>query len=335
MSEADLVAGVLWFGVTLYVVFGGADFGAGFWTLCAGHSRRGNHARDLIDASLEPVWEANHVWLIFVLVVLWTAFSEAFGAIMSTLFIPLSLVALGIVLRGSGFAFHHVARSDSGRLWAERFFGLASLLTPFFMGTVVGAIAGGRVPLGNATGDAVTSWLNPLSIAIGLLFVAVNAYLAAAFLITDARNHEDADLEEYFSHRAVIAGAAAGILAVVSLIALNSDSEYIYDRLTHQGLPLVLVSIVCGVGFLVILLRGARRGLRALAIAAVVAMVWGWAVGQYPYLLPEHLTIDQAAAPDSTLTAVLIVFVVAAVTVVPSLGLLYVLSQRKVLSGDR
>jgi cytochrome d ubiquinol oxidase subunit II len=333
VSEADAVAGVLWFGVTLYLVFGGADFGAGFWALIAGHGERGKRARGLIDASLEPVWEANHVWLIFVLVVLWTAFSEAFGSIMSTLFVPLCLVALGIVLRGSGFAFHHVLQTERGRKLAEAFFGIASLLTPFFMGTVVGAIAGGRVPVGNANGDPVTSWLNPLSLVIGALFVAINAYLAAAFLITDARNRADNELEEYFSSRAVVAGAVAGVLAVVSLVALHHDARFIYERLTHQGLPLVLISVACGIGFLVALMRGARRGLRVLAVAAVVAMVWGWAVGQYPYLLPTDLTINQAAAPDSTLTSVLIVFGVAGLVVLPSLGLLYVLSQRDILDS--
>ena len=164
MSEADAVAIVLWIGATLYAVFGGADFGAGLWSLLAGGGDRGRRPRELIDWAIGPVWEANHVWLIFVLVVLWTGFSSAFEAIFSTLFIPLSLAALGIVLRGSGFAFQHTARRAGGRVLAATLFGVASLLTPFFMGTVVGAIAGGRVPVGNAAGDAVTSWCNPLSI---------------------------------------------------------------------------------------------------------------------------------------------------------------------------
>src|SRR5436189_1195829 len=157
MSSADAVAGVLWIGVTAYAVFGGADFGAGLWSLLA---RRDRRVRNLIDWAIGPVWEANHVWLIFVLVVLWTGFATAFEAIFSTLFIPLSLAALGIVLRGAGFAFHHTARRDRGRSWAQALFGGASVLTPFFMGTVVGAVAGGRVPTGNASGDQIMSWLN-------------------------------------------------------------------------------------------------------------------------------------------------------------------------------
>ena len=187
MSKADAVAVVLWVGVTMYAVFGGADFGAGLWSLLAGSGSRGRRPRELIDWAIGPVWEANHVWLVFVLVVLWTAFSSAFEAIFSTLFIPLSLAAVGIVFRGAGFAFHKTAGRFRGRALAQSSFGLASLLTPFFMGTVVGAIAGGRVPVGNAAGDAVTSWLNPLSLLIGALFVATSAYLAAVFLVSDAR----------------------------------------------------------------------------------------------------------------------------------------------------
>jgi cytochrome d ubiquinol oxidase subunit II len=202
------------------------------------------------------------------------------------------------------------------------------------MGTVVGAIAGQRVPVGNAAGDPVTSWLNPLSIVIGLLFVALNAYLSAAFLIGDAKNRDDADLENYFAHRAIVAGAAAGVLAVISLVALHHDGEYIYDRLLHEALPLVLLSVVCGIAFLVLLLRGAHRGLRPLGVAAVVAMVWGWGVAQYDYLLPKQLTIDQAAAPSGTLDTIIIVFVIVAVLVVPSLALLYTLSQKTMLDSE-
>src|SRR5437764_11956300 len=172
MSEATAVAGVLWIGVTMYAVFGGADFGAGLWSLLAGGGESGRRPRELIDWAIGPVWEANHVWLIFVLVVLWTGFSTAFEAVFSTLFIPLSLAAFGIVLRGSGFAFHKTARRLEGRNIAERVFGVSSLFTPFFMGTVVGAIAAGKVPVGNAAGDAVSSWLNVTSVVIGALFVA-------------------------------------------------------------------------------------------------------------------------------------------------------------------
>jgi cytochrome d ubiquinol oxidase subunit II len=331
MSTADAVAGVLWAGVTAYAVFGGADFGAGFWSLVAGGGERGKRARELIDWAIGPVWEANHVWLIFVLVVLWTGFSSAFEAIFSTLFIPLSLAALGIVLRGSGFAFHKSARRLRGRTTAERLFGLSSLLTPFFMGTVVGAVAAGKVPVGNAAGDPVSSWLNPLSLLIGALFVATSAYLAAVFLISDARRAGAPDLERYFTDRALATAVATGALAAAGIVALHADAQYVYDGLTGDGLPLVIISLVCGAAVLVLLRRGARRGARPLAVGAVVAVVSGWGVAQHPYLLPQVLTIDAGAAPRATLTAVLIVFGAAVVLVLPSLALLFALAQRSMI----
>jgi cytochrome d ubiquinol oxidase subunit II len=331
MSRADAVAVVLWIGATFYAVFGGADFGAGFWSLLAGAGERGRRPRELIDWAIGPVWEANHVWLIFVLVVLWTGFSSAFEAIFSTLFIPLSLAALGIVLRGSGFAFHKTARRFRGRAASERVFGVSSLLTPFFMGTVVGAIAGGRVPVGNAAGDPVTSWLNPLSLVIGALFVATGAYLAAVFLVSDARRAGAPDLERYFSTRALIAAVVTGGLAAAGLVLLHSHAEDVFDGLTGDGLPLVILSLACGIGVLVALRRGSRRGARPLAVGAVAAVVWGWGVAQNPYLLPPKLTIADAAAPSATLTSLLIVFGVAVVVVLPSIALLFVLVQRNLV----
>jgi cytochrome d ubiquinol oxidase subunit II len=318
-------------GILLYALLAGADFGAGFWDLVAGGEARGEPTRALIEESIAPVWEANHVWLIFVLVVSWTGFSSAFEAVFSTLFIPLSLAALGIVLRGSGFAFQHTAKRPWGRTMAVALFGLASVLTPFFMGTVVGAVAGGRVPVGNATGDAVTSWLNPLSIVIGALFVATSAYLAAVFLVSDARRANAPDLERYFADRAFVAALVAGALAAAGLVALHSDASYVFDRLKSQALPLVILSLVCGSAVLVLLRRGVRRGARPLAIGAVTAVIAAWGVAQYPYLLPKTLTIDQAAAPSSVLEGLLIVFVAAVVLVLPGLGLLYTLVQRNLV----
>src|SRR3954447_417989 len=253
MSTADAVAGVMWIGATLYAVFGGADFGAGLWALIAGSGERGRRARGLIDWAIGPVWEANHVWLIFVLVVLWSAFSVAFESIMSTLFIPLSLAALGIVLRGSGFAFHKLARRGHYQRLAERLFGLFSLLTPFFMGTVVGAVASGRVPVGNAAGDPVTSWLNGVSILTGALFVAPGASLAAVFLVSDARRAGDPDLERYFATRALVAAVVIGALAAVGLFALHRHARFVFDGLTDDGLPLVILSALCGIAVLVLL----------------------------------------------------------------------------------
>jgi cytochrome bd ubiquinol oxidase subunit II len=331
MSEADAVAGVLLLGATMYAVFGGADFGAGMWSLFAGGGTGGRRRRALIDWAIGPVWEANHVWLIFTLVVLWTGFPTAFESIFSTLFIPLSLAALGIVLRGAGFAFQHTARRARGRALAVRSFGLASVLTPFFMGTVVGAIAGERVPAGNDAGDLVTSWLNPLSIVLGVLFVTTGAYLSAVFLVSEARRAGTPDLERYFVNRALGAALAAGALAVVGLIALHQDARFVFDGLKGDALPLAIVSVASGLAVLVLLRRGVQRGARVAAVVAVAAVIWAWGVAQHPYLLPQVLTIDAAAAPSTTLTGVLIVFGIAVVVVLPALGLLFTLVQRNLV----
>jgi cytochrome bd ubiquinol oxidase subunit II len=333
MSKADACAAILWTGATLYALFGGADFGGGLWDLGAGEGKTGERRRALIQRSLTPVWEANHVWLIFILVVLWTAFPEAFGAIMSTLYVPLTLAAIGIVLRGAGFAFRKSIRSPRLRRALGRIFGLSSVLTPFFMGTVVGAIAAGNVPP-SGDGSVFPSWIQPLPIMVGGLFVASSAYLAAVFLVGDARRAGEADLEGYFVRQALDAAAVAGAFAAAGLIALHSEAPYVYDRLLDQGLPLVILSALCGVGVLASLLLGWRRPLRPLAAGAVAAVIWGWGVAQFPYLLPTSLRIDQAAAPGPTLDSVLIVFGIAAAVVLPALGLLYWLTQRDLLEGE-
>jgi cytochrome bd ubiquinol oxidase subunit II len=333
MSKADAAAAILWVGATFYALFGGADFGGGFWDLVAGGAERGQRPRDVIQRSLTPVWEANHVWLIFVLVVLWTAFPSAFSAIFTTLYVPIALAALGIVLRGAGFAFRKSVVGLRERRAMGATFAISSLVTPFFMGTVIGAIAAGNVPAAG-NGDAFSSWLAPLPLLIGAMFVASGAYLAAVFLVGDARRAGDEEMERYFERRALGAAVVAGAFAFAGLFALHSEARYVFDRLTDQGLPLVVLSLLCGAALLAVLLRGGRRPLRPLAAGAVTAVIWGWGVAQFPYLLPTSLRIDEAAAPDPTMTIIFIVFAVAAVLVLPSLGLLYTLAQKDLLEAD-
>ena len=206
---------MLFFGVTAYALFGGADFGAGFWDLLAGGTERGERPRALIDHSIGPVWEANHVWLIFCLVVLWTGFPNAFSSITLTLFVPLTLAALGIVLRGSSFAFRKAVLRTRDRRNFGAAFALSSVLVPFCMGAVAGAIASGRVPSGGKAGDPWSSWINPTSIVGGLLAVAVCAYLSAVYIVWDAHRLEQPDLAEYFRRRAIVAAVVAGVIAFV------------------------------------------------------------------------------------------------------------------------
>ena len=330
MSRADAVFVILCAGATLYATFGGADFGAGVWQLLA--SREAPARRERIDArvahSLGPVWEANHVWLIFTLVVLWTGFPEAFAPIMETLYLPLALAAVGIVLRGSGFAFGHVFDGVAGRRSAD-VFAVSSLITPFFMGCVVGSIAAGKVEAGGS-GDPL-GWLGPLPILVGALFVASCAYIAAVFLLDDCRRGGDADLESYFLHRSIAAAIVAGALAAAGLIVLHANARFIFDGLLGESLPLLIASALLGVTTLVGLVRGWSRALRPLAIGAVVTVIAGYAVAQYPFLLPETLSVHDGAGVDPALTALIVVFAAALLVVVPALGLLYRLAQKQAL----
>jgi cytochrome bd ubiquinol oxidase subunit II len=330
----DAVAVVLFVAVSAYAVFGGADFGAGFWDLVAGGAARGARPRALIDHSVGPVWEANHVWLIFALVVLWTAFPEAFASITLTLFVPLTVVALGIVLRGASFAFRKsLFRTSQQRVFGA-IFASSSVLVPYCMGAIAGAIASGRVPAGGEAGDPWSSWVNPTSIVGGVLAVTVGAYLASVYLIWDARRLADEALVEYFRRRAIAAAVVAGVVAFVGIFVLRSDSRYVFDGLTSRALPLVVLSALCGIGSLVLLLRRSPRGARLLAIGAVASIVWAWGVAQWPYILPTSLKVSAAAAPSATLTTLLVVFGVATVVIVPSLGFLYVLDQRSLLPEE-
>ncbi|MGO9873485.1 MAG: cytochrome d ubiquinol oxidase subunit II [Acidimicrobiia bacterium] len=328
------VACVLFFGVIAYALFAGADFGAGFWDLVAGGAERGAKPRAMVDHSIGPVWEANHVWLIFCLVVLWTAFSEAFASIMLTLFVPLTLAALGIVLRGSSFAFRKTVFVTRQRRFYGAIFASSSVLVPYCIGAVAGAIASGRVPAGGVADDWWSSWFNAVAVLGGIMAVAVCAYLAAVYLVTDARRLADNDMAEYFRRRAVGAAVVAGVIAFGSIFILHSDAAYIFHGLTSRALPFVILSGLCGLGSLWSLIRGDLRFARPLAMGAVAAVVVSWGVAQWPYILPTSLKISAAAAPDSTLETVLIVFVIAAIVILPSLALLYYLDQKSLLAGE-
>jgi cytochrome bd ubiquinol oxidase subunit II len=331
MTLADQVAAVLWLGTMIYAIFGGADFGAGLWDLVAGNGRDGEAQRELIDRAMGPVWEANHTWLIFDLVILWSAFPGAFAAITSTLYLPLALAAVGIVLRGSGFAFRKVSLRLTGRRAFGLTFALSSVVTPFFLGTVLGAIASGRVPPAGG-GDPIGSWLNPTSIAVGLLAVAAGAYISGAFLTADARRSAPG-LVDAFRWRTFGAGVVAGALAIGGLLVLRIDAPDLLAGLTGSGLPFVVVSVVAGSASLVLSAMAGARWTRSFAVAAVAAVVLGWGVAQYPLLLPPKLTIADAAAPNGTLQALTIIAIVAAAIIGPSLAWLFWLQQKSRLES--
>ncbi|MCW2568348.1 MAG: cytochrome d ubiquinol oxidase subunit [Mycobacterium sp.] len=328
-----VVAAVLFTGVLLYALLGGADFGAGFWDLTAGGVHSGTGPRRLIDRSLGPVWEADHVWLIFCLVVLWTAFPPAFAAITTTLYVPLGLAALGIVVRAAGFAFREVLVRTPEQRVAGALFAVSSVVTPFFLGAAVGGVASGRVPAAGG-GDPLASWVNPTAVLGGTLAVTASAYLAAVSLAAFARERREPELEAYFRRRAVASAVVAGVLTFGGIAVLHADAPRLADRLLGPVLPLVVLSAAAGVAALGLLARPASaRAVRAIAATAVGAVVAGWGAAQYPYLLGTHVTIAAAASPRPTLVSVAVVFGVAVVLVVPSLALLYVLAHRGELEG--
>ena len=329
MGLADACLWLAVIALTAYAVFGGADFGAGLWDLTAGDARRGGALRGLVQRSMTPVWEANHVWLPFLLVLLWTGFPVFFGSVMSTLYLPLSAAAVGIIVRGTAFAL----RGQAGTLREARvlgaLFALSSVLVPFSLGAAVGGIASGRVPVGNAVGDPWSSWLNPTSVTIGVLAVLTGAYLAAVFLAADAVRADDAELEAACRRRALGAGVATGVLALGGLLVLRSDARELYDGLTSGlGLVLVLGSGVAGAATLALVAARRHEPARWTAGAAVACVTFGWAAAQSPDLLPGRLTVAQAAAPRATLEALLVSALAGAVLLVPSLALLYRLVLR-------
>ena len=330
MSLADVCIGFILLGVTAYAVLGSADLGAGFWDLTAGGAQRGARIRGMVEHSMSPVWEANHVWLIFVLVILWTAFPVAFGSIFSTLSVPLFVAAIGIIFRGTAFALRGQAATINEARVIGAVFALSSVLVPFFLGAAIGGVASGRVPVGNAAGDLVTSWLNPTSAMVGVVGVFTGAYLAAVYMAGDSQRAGLPDLVRAFRARALGAGVVTGVLALAGLFVLRSDARSLYDALTSGTcLALVIVSALAGLGTMA-LVWTERYGLaRVTAAAAVAAIVVGWVVAQKPYILPPDLTIDEAKASHATLSAVVIGVAAGLVILVPSLWFLY----RLVLQG--
>ena len=328
MHLADVPLILLLAGLVAYAVLGGADFGAGFWQLWGGRGERDRALREHAHHAMGPVWETNHVWLIFVLVICWTAYPTAFASIASTLSVPLFIAGIGIIMRGTAYALRSGTRTLREQRMIEVGFAISSILTPFALGAVIGGIASGRVPVGNAKGDLATSWLNTTSIFIGILAVATAAYLAAVYLAADAVRVGRSDLADAFRTRALGTGVVAGALALAGLPIVRSDAPRIWDGLTGgDGLAAVIVSGLAGVATLALVSRrrfGPARVTAALAVAAIVA---GWALAQRPDILPG-LTVEQAAAGHSALVAVIVGVAIGAIVLVPSLVLLFGLVLR-------
>ena len=310
-------------GLALYIVLGGADLGAGFWQLVVGDSQQGKRVREYAHRAMAPVWEANHVWLIFVLTVFWTAYPLAFGSIASTLAVPLFLALLGLVFRGAAYALRAGATTphESGRI--DTIFSLSSILVPFFLGAAIGAIATDRVPVGNAAGDLWSSWLNVTSILIGVLAVATSAHLAAVYLAADAAADQEHTLERDFRVRALGSGVVAGAIAIAGIFIVDADNPALFQSLTSgRALPAVIVSGLAGLATLGLIQLRRYEPARYSAALAVAAITAGWALARWPTILPG-LSVDQAAAGHDTLVCVVVAVLAGGVIVFPALALLF------------
>ena len=283
-------------GLAFYTVLAGADFGAGWWQLTAGKGPDADSIRDHAHHAMGPVWEANHVWLIFVLTVVWTAYPSAFGSIASTLSIPLFIAAVGIIFRGTAYALRAGASTVRELRAIDTVFALSSILTPFALGTAVGGVASRRVPVGNAAGDQFSSWLNPTSLLIGVLAVASAAYLAAVFLCADAARLGETTLEQKFRKRALAAGLVSGAIALGGVAVLHSDAHPLYHGLVEgKGFIGLVASIVAGSATVALVWQRRYEASRYTASLAVAAIIAGWALAQTPVFL-EGLTVREAAA---------------------------------------
>ncbi|HKW70440.1 MAG TPA: cytochrome d ubiquinol oxidase subunit II [Candidatus Dormibacteraeota bacterium] len=311
MSEAGIIAAVLWLALTAYAVLAGADFGGGVWDLFAS-GPRAREQRQAVATAMGPVWEANHVWLIFMITGLFTAFPSAFGVLSLDLYVPFTIALVGIVLRGAAFAFRAHGREAVGgaSTWGVAF-GTASIIAPFFLATGIGAVA---------VGLTSSSWAAPYSFLIGCFAVSMCAYLAATYLMVET---EATPLESDFRQKAAIAGVVAGVLAVICLGLAPLAAPNLAHALLGRGLPLALLALINGLVALAAVSRSRPRIARVAVAGQVVLVLWAWAVGQWPSLIPPTVTIDAAAAPSSTLDALLVVIGVGMLALIPSLAILF------------
>lgn len=321
------IAGVMLFALMLYAVTGGADFGAGFWNLVASGPRRARQ-KQLTRTAIAPIWEANHVWLILVVVLLFTAFPDAFATIMVVLTVPIHLMLFGIVLRGAAFTFRaYGIQSWRAQVLWEEIFALASTYTPFVLGVMLGAILSESVRLDPATGlpqgDYFSVWMQPFALGTGLLVLSMFAFLAAVYLTVEAEG--EPDLQADFRARALAAGVGVGILAFGVLWLARSGAPRLFTGLVGHpwSLPFQAALAITAVGALGALWQRRYQVARALAIGQVGLMILGFGLAQYPYLVPPDLTILDAAAPSSVLLPLSIALGIGLVLLGPALWWLY------------
>ena len=338
----ELVAGILVLALNAYLLTGGADFGGGVWDLLASGPRR-DAQRALVAEQIGPIWEANHVWLVLVVVILFTAFPSAFATLGIVLHVPLSLMLIGIVLRGSSFVFRsYGARDDAAQRRWSRVFAGASIVTPVLLGIIVGAIASGAVgraaamvPVDGAGGAAaptfagiyIAPWLAPFPLAVGALALAMFALLAATYLAVAAR---DDALRDDFRRRALGAALVVAVIGVASLIVAHHEAPDIGRGLVGGWAVFTVGAAGAALLGAYALVRRQWSLARIAAAAEASCILWGWAAAQYPLLVPPSLTVSAAAAPRVTLTLLLYALAGGGVVLLPALAWLFRLFGRRV-----
>jgi len=330
-----IIAGVMIASLVLYALLGGADYGGGVWDLFA-FGKRAQQQRKLIAEAIGPVWEANHVWIILLIVVLFTAFPPAFAAVATALHIPITLLLIGIVLRGTAFTFrtYDVQRDDVQRRWSL-VFSIASIITPLLLGLILGAVASGtiRVDNGAVTTGFFRSWLAPFPFAVGFFALALFAFLAAVYLTLETR---DRALQDDFRLRALIAGVIVGLLALTVFVLAGTGAPTVRAGISRSwwALALHVCTAVFATGAFYALWTRQYRLARVCAAAQVTLILLGWAFAQYPHIVEPDITIFSAAAPRITLQLLLAALIAGALLLFPSYYYLFRIFKRVPASYD-
>ena len=329
MTSVNLLAGAMLVGLVMYSLLAGADYGAGFWDLtCRGP--RQEEQRHLIEQALGPVWEANHVWLILSIVLLFSGFPEAFGALCVALAIPLFLVLLGVVLRGCSFVFRaYFTGERQTQLYWGKVFSISSSMTPLFLGTLIGAISCDSVIMSHGLSENgfLSTWLFPFPLVVGVLALSLFAYLSACYLAVEAGS---ADLENDFRRRALISGVVSNAMALAAYVLAGASASAIRQGLSKR--PAAWIVEVCAIAATIVAFRGLWlrrfRQARIAAAAQVGLIVVGWGIAQYRYLIRPAFTITNSAAPSNVTTALDIALACGAVVLIPSLAVLFTVFKR-------
>ena len=325
-----LIAAIMLASLILYALMGGADYGGGMWDLLASGARAQRQRHAIVEA-IAPIWEANHVWLVLVIVLLFSAFPRAFSTIMIALHIPITAMLIGIVLRGSAFIFRKYDSTEDAvqRRWST-VFGVASFFTPFFQGLTMGALTTGNIHL---VGDRVTTgffagWLTPFALACGLFALALFAFLAATYMTVDTQGQPD--LRSDFRFRAIWAQIALILLAIIVFVTSKYGAPLMYQGLTNWWAPILLGWTVLSaiIAFLALWFRGFHLA-RTAAVVQVTCVLVGWALAQFPRLVTPDVTIQNAAAPESTLKLLLLALGAGTVVLLPSLLYLFQIFKRQ------